>query len=73
MGNYGFIIYPNGPSKKYTSKNMMKFWANFAKYGEPGESTNGVNWVPYLDNELQNIMVIDNKKEYENGQNFHYV
>ena len=25
VGNYGFIIYPRGPSKKFTSKNMMSF------------------------------------------------
>ena len=28
---YGFLIYPNGPSKRFVSKNIMNFWANFAK------------------------------------------
>ena len=49
VGNYGFIIYPNGPSKKYTSKNMMRFWANFARSGEPGFSSNNIEWVNYLE------------------------
>ena len=31
VGDYGFLIYPRGPSKRFTSKNMMKFWTNFAK------------------------------------------
>ena len=44
VGNYGFLIYPKGPSKRFTSNNMMKFWTNFAKYGEPGKSTNGIKW-----------------------------
>ena len=49
VGNYGFIIYPRGPSKKFTSKNMMSFWGNFAKYGKPGISSNGIEWENYLD------------------------
>ena len=36
VGDYGFLIYPRGPSKRFTSKNMMKFWTNFAKNGKPG-------------------------------------
>ena len=35
------LIYPAGRSKAFTSRNMMKFWANFAKNGKPGKSTNG--------------------------------
>ena len=31
VGDYGFLIYPRGPSKKFTSKNMMLFWTNFAQ------------------------------------------
>jgi hypothetical protein len=31
VGDYGFLIYPRGPSKRFTSKNMMHFWTNFAK------------------------------------------
>ena len=45
--NYGFLIYPKGPSKRFTSNNMMKFWTNFAKYGKPGISTNGIEWEKY--------------------------
>ena len=62
VGNYGFIIYPNGPSKRYASKNMMRFWANFAKTGKPGFSTNNINWVNYLKESSQNVMILDKKK-----------
>ena len=60
---YGFLIYPNGPSKRFISKNMMKFWSNFAKSGKPGNSTNGIEWNLY--NHLQdskNFMILDNKR-----------
>jgi len=42
----------------------MKFWSNFAKYGEPGYSSNNVKWEPYSFNEnnTSNYMVIDKKK-----------
>ena len=33
------LIYPTGVSKFYLSRNMMRFWTNFAKTGAPGEST----------------------------------
>ena len=62
VGNYGFIIYPNGPSKRYTSKNMMRFWANFAKSGKPGFSTNNIKWVNYLKSNNQNVIILDKKK-----------
>ena len=43
---------------------MMKFWSNFAKYGEPGFSSNNVKWEPYRPNEnnVSNYMILDNKK-----------
>ena len=41
------FMYPKGISHFYTSRNMMKFWSNFAKYGEPGYSTNKIKWEPY--------------------------
>ena len=63
VGNYGFLIYPRGFSKRYTSKNMMKFWANFAREGAPGSSTNGINWVKYSAKQPSNMMVIDEKKK----------
>ena len=64
VGDYGFLIYPNGPSKRFTSKNMMKFWTNFAKNGKPGISTNGVEWTKYngQKNLPSNYMILDNKK-----------
>ena len=62
VGDYGFIIYPNGPSKRYTSKNMMRFWANFARTGKPGNSTNNIEWINYLKNNTQNAIILDKKK-----------
>jgi para-nitrobenzyl esterase len=64
VGDYGFLIYPRGPSKTFTSKNMMKFWTNFAKHGEPGISSNGVRWKKYngQENTPSNFMVLDNRK-----------
>ena len=63
VGDYGFFIYPRGPSKKYTSKNMMQFWTNFAKTGSPGLSTNGIKWEPYFNNnEKKSFIILDNKK-----------
>ena len=60
---YGFLIYPRGPSKRFVSKNMMKFWTNFAKNGSPGKSTNSVEWLPYNDqvNNNSNFIILDNK------------
>ncbi|MEL0115391.1 MAG: carboxylesterase family protein [Gammaproteobacteria bacterium] len=59
---YGFLIYPNGPSKRFVSKNMMKFWSNFAKDGKPGISSNGIEWHPYNDTQdSKNFMILDNK------------
>jgi para-nitrobenzyl esterase len=64
VGDYGFLIYPNGPSKRYTSKNMMKFWTNFAKDGKPGISSNGVEWTKYngQKNLPSSYMILDNRK-----------
>ena len=58
------FIYPKGFSNFYMSKNMMKFWTNFAKTGEPGLSSNNVMWEPYTANKLdvKSFMVLDNKK-----------
>ena len=63
VGDYGFLIYPKGPSKRFTSKNMMQFWTNFAKEGRPGISSNGIEWTKYngQENTPSNYMVIDNK------------
>ena len=56
------FYYPRGPSKKYTSKNMMQFWTNFAKTGSPGFSTNGIEWEPYFNDDKKSYIVLDNKK-----------
>ena len=64
VGDYGFLIYPRGPSKRFLSKNMMKFWTNFAKNGQPGTSTNSVKWLPYKGskNSDSSFIVLDNRK-----------
>jgi para-nitrobenzyl esterase len=67
VGDYGFLIYPRGPSKKFTSKNMMKFWTNFAKKGVPGKSTNSVEWLPYdaSNKSESNFIILDNRANLE--------
>ena len=70
-GNYDLVggyplsdlIYPPSFSKRFTSKNMMRFWTNFAKFGVPGESTNSVKWKKYLSEDgSQNYLIIDKRK-----------
>ena len=57
------LIYPPSFSKRYTSKNMMKLWTNFAKYGNPGNTTNSVIWEEYSAKENSvNFLIIDKKK-----------
>ena len=41
----------------------MNFWANFARYGEPGQSTNGIKWEKYLKSIEPNLMILDRKKD----------
>jgi len=43
---------------------MMNFWANFAKTGKPGISSNKQEWIKYNGlNEIDsNFMVLDNRK-----------
>ena len=64
VGDYGFLIYPKGPSKLFTSKNMMSFWVNFAKTGKPGISSNKQEWKKYdgLNETDSNFMILDNRK-----------
>ena len=64
VGDYGFLIYPKGPSKFFLSKNMMNFWTNFAKNGDPGISSNKQKWTKYdgLNEMDSNFMVLDNRK-----------
>ena len=63
VGDYGFLIYPKGPSKHFLSKNMMNFWANFAKTAKPGVSSNKQEWTKFDGlNEIEsNFMVLDNR------------
>ena len=68
---YGFLIYPAGPSKRFISKNMMLFWSNFAKYGNPGTSSNGIEWKTYGTNtNKDNFMILDNKKNMNMTNSF---
>jgi len=58
------FMYPKGISKFYTSRNMMKFWSNFSKYGAPGYSTNNIKWEPYNydEKDFSTYIIIDKKK-----------
>tara|TARA_Y100000385_G_scaffold39102_1_gene36384 strand:- start:427 stop:2211 length:1785 start_codon:yes stop_codon:yes gene_type:complete len=69
VGDYGFLIYPKGPSKSFLSKNMMSFWTNFAKTGKPGTSSNGKEWTKYngLNEANSDFMVLDNRKNLKMG------
>lgn len=62
VGDFGFLLYPSGPSKRFLSKNMMLFWSNFAKNGDPGVSSNGIEWLPYNSLEETNFLILDNKR-----------
>ena len=57
------LIYPAGRSRLFTSRNMMRFWTNFAKSGEPGVSTNSIRWSSIVENNEfgSSYIVIDNK------------
>ena len=65
------LIYPAGKSKFYLSRNMMRFWANFAKYGEPGKSTNSVSWKPIVDDGKlgTSFILLDSKQNLKNVSN----
>ena len=68
---YGFLIYPAGPSKNFISKNMMSFWSNFAKNGNPGKSSNGIIWNTYNPNSNKdNFMILDNRKNMKIANSF---
>ena len=58
------FIYPPSVSKFYLSRNMMKFWTNFAKNGAPGISSNGVEWRSLIskENAEHSFIILDNKK-----------
>ena len=64
VGDFDFILYPAGPSKSFTEKNMMNFWANFAKNGIPGKSTNNKVWNPFInENNKKSIMILDKRSD----------
>ena len=68
---YGFLIYPTGPSKNFISKNMMLFWSNFAKNGNPGTSSNGITWNSYKPNpNNDNFMILDSVKNMKMTNSF---
>ncbi len=57
------ILYPPSFSKRYLSKNMMKFWTNFAKNGSPGLSSNNIQWETFNSSgENLNYLVLDKRK-----------
>ena len=59
------FIYPRGISKFYISRNMMRFWTNFAKNGVPGNSTNNIEWNLYseYDSNKKSYMILDKKND----------
>ena len=61
------LIYPPSVSKFYLSRNMMRFWANFAKFGSPGSSTNKILWEIYTPTNSK-YMVLDKKKNLKMSQ-----
>ena len=65
------LIYPPSFSKRYTSKNMMKFWSNFAKTGEPGISSNSIKWKNISSaKESKYIMILIKKRTLKMASDF---
>ena len=65
------LIYPAGKSKYFISRNMMRFWTNFAKSGEPGESSNSVKWNSIFNNgKGYSYIILDNRKNLKNESEF---
>ena len=58
------FVYPRGISRFYISRNMMRFWTNFAKKGEPGISTNNVKWELFFKDisDTPSFMILDSKQ-----------
>jgi len=65
------LIYPAGRSKLFTSRNMMRFWTNFAKNGEPGDSTNSIKWDPVVKDKVltSSYIIIDRKEDLKMNNN----
>ena len=64
---FRWIVYPRSISRRFMQKNMMSFWANFARNGEPGVSSNGLVWEKYNPNTSQSIILLDEKKNLKNS------
>tara|TARA_A100001015_G_C15004680_1_gene720108 strand:+ start:96 stop:1868 length:1773 start_codon:yes stop_codon:yes gene_type:complete len=62
------LIYPPSFSKFYLSRNMMKFWTNFAKHGYPGKSSNSIKWEPYDADNGASYMILDKRKNLKMSQ-----
>ena len=61
---FTWIIYPRSQSRRFVSKNMMNFWAEFATNGAPGKSTNDIIWNKYNPKTDKSILHIDEKKDF---------
>ena len=61
---FAWIIYPRSSSRRFVSKNMMNFWTEFARNGEPGKSSNDIIWVKYNPMTDKSILHIDEKKDF---------
>ena len=50
---------------------MMRFWANFAKNGEPGKSSNSIYWDSLVKNNEfgSSYIVIDSKRKFKMNRN----
>ena len=60
---FAWIIYPRSPSRRFVSKNMMNFWTEFAKNGDPGKSSNDIIWNKYNPKLDKSILLIYEKKD----------
>tara|TARA_E500000178_G_scaffold355697_1_gene429301 strand:+ start:6516 stop:8387 length:1872 start_codon:yes stop_codon:yes gene_type:complete len=58
------LIYPVSKSKIFASRNMMRFWSNFAKNGDPGQSSNGIKWSSIVEDGFlgSSFIVLDNRQ-----------
>ena len=57
------LIYPPSFSKRFTSKNMMRFWTTFAKTGTPGISSNAIKWEKYFPSAQESKYIILDKRK----------
>ena len=53
---YGFFDLSQWTIKRFLSKNMMKFWSDFAKNGKPGSSSNGIEWIHIITCKILRIL-----------------